>query len=281
MGFCLRMFKVFTLSAGLVLLCQAPSVEARETLRIAGSGAGVGVLRQLADIYQKRYPDCSIQVITKIGSSGAIKALQQGAVDLVVSSRELTAAEQRSGIKSMEYARTPFIFITFRDVKKSGLTSRELEEIYNGQLLNWPDLTRIRLVLHLEGGTEAQLLKSISPQMAAAVKTAQGRQGMLHASNSDESDEIVARTPGGVGVSTLAQIMANRRQVNILNYNGVQPTLDNLANGSYPLEKHLYLVTPPNPAASTRRFIDFIRSSAGRTVLEKNGNLIVMKGAAR
>jgi phosphate transport system substrate-binding protein len=62
--------------------------------------------------------------------------------------------------------------------------------------------------------------------------------------------------------------------VKALKVNGVAPTLENVASGTYPLVKTLTFVFKEdklNPVA--RAFVDFVRSPEGERILTANGYL--------
>ena len=68
---------------------------AGELIRVNGSGAALDMMTLLNDAYQKLHPEIRIEMLKPLGSSGAIKALLAGALDLAVSSK--TAAARAGG----------------------------------------------------------------------------------------------------------------------------------------------------------------------------------------
>ena len=57
----------------------------------------------------------------------------------------------------------------------------------------------------------------------------------------------------------------------MLSLNGVAPWLKGAVNPAYPLLKPLYLVLRDDAKPATRRFVAFIQSPEGRSILEKIG----------
>jgi len=271
---------VLTLTFGLFIAMIMPlllpvSAAAETVVKIGGTGTALGSMRLLGDAYEKKHPGVKVQVIPSLGSIGGIKSVLEGVLDLGVSSRLLKEDELKAGAVPTEYARTPFFFVANHKVDKSGLTIGELESIYLGKTHLWPDNTRIRLVLRPETDQDTRLVKSISPGMARAVDVALAREGMILAATDVESDETVAKTPGALGASTLTQLMTGKLPMKMLSFNGVKPSLKAIADGTYPLQKTLWLVTVPNTSAAARQFVEFVRSPAGRKILANSGNLAV------
>ncbi len=74
---------------------------------------------------------------------------------------------------------------------------------------------------------------------------------------------------------------AKRRNVKFLSIDGVSPTKENIANGSYSLFRPLYIAVNEgmsNPAA--QKFIDFVLSGEGQDVISKKGTVNLKEGAA-
>jgi phosphate transport system substrate-binding protein len=81
------------------------------------------------------------------------------------------------------------------------------------------------------------------------------------------------RTPGALAPTSLTQILAEREKLEPLAWDGVAPTLANLASGAYPLEKRLLVAFRASPRPAVRRFLGFLGSARARKILEDTGNL--------
>lgn len=253
-----------------------PATAAAETIiKLGGTGSALGTMKQLAVLYEKSHPGIRIRILPSLGSTAGIKAALGGGIDLALSSRNLTEIEQQQGAVEVEYARSPFVFVTNIKVTKKDLSVRELEGIYRNPAAGWPDGSRIRLILRPEKDIDTQLIRSLSSGMDQAVKAALGRAGMILAITDQEATDAVIKTPGALGGATLSEIISENRQVNILSLNNVKPSVKTIADSSYPLIKSFYLVTTPKSPVEARRFADFVQSPAARRILVKNGNLIV------
>ena len=260
------------LSAGLMLPVTAP---AETVIRIGGTGSALGSMKRLAVAYEKSHPGVRLQILPSLGSTAGIKAVLGGGIDLALASRPLTDSERRQGATAVEYARSPFVFVTNPRVKKKDVTVRELEEFYGNPAASWSDGSRIRLILRPEKDIDSILVRGISPKLDRAVLAALARPGMIMAITDQESMDAVIRTPGALGGGTLTEIISENRPVNMLSLNGVQPDVKTIADNSYPLVKSFYLVTTPKSPAEIRRFTGFVRSPDARRILSATGNLVV------
>lgn len=253
----------------------APEVVYSETVKVGGTGFGLGSMRMLAEFFEKQHPGVKIEVFPSLGSSGGIKAVLKGALDLGLSARPLKEAEMNMGGIAREIARTPFAIFANSSIKKDGLTFQELEDIYGGRLLSWPDGTRIRLVLRPKEETDTKIVRKLSPAMDRAVASALNREGMIRTITDQENASAVEKAKGALGCGTLAQILSENRQVKILSLNGVKPSVEGIANGSYRWFKILYLVTTIKTQPAVQKFLEFIDSETGGRILNKYGWMIL------
>ena len=256
-------------------IVASPVARAGDAVRVTGTGTALGTMRLLSAALAKASPGDEVRVLPSLGSSGAIKAVADGAIDVALSGRELSAQERSLGIVALPYARTPFLLAAGPRVAASGVTAADAARIYRGDLATWPNGERVRVVLRPRSDVDTALLAGISPELAAALDVALARDGMLMAATNQDCHRLLLETPGAVGPSSLTQILTEDPGLRALTWNGVAPTLENLAAGRYPLVKTLYLVvrTPPSPAL--RRFLAFLGSREARAVLEETGNLPV------
>lgn len=242
-----------------------------EEVKIGGTGAGLATMNLLADAYVKTHPDIRIDVLPSLGSSGGIKAVAAGVLQLAVSSRDLTDAERQQGLTAVEYGRTPFVFAVSLKNKASGLTLPQLVDIYSGKTVQWPDGVKIRLVLRPIQDADSEMMRNMSPAMEKAKKQAESRPGMLFAITDQETQDSIERIPGALGATSLGQIIAERRRLKALTLDGVQPTPPHLANGSYRYAKIMFLVMSPKTTPAAQRIAEFARSPAGREILRWTG----------
>lgn len=249
-----------------------PATLYAQELKIGGSGFGLGAVKMLANAFEKSHPGIKILVVPSLGSAGGIKALLRDSLDVAISGRPLENTEKGAGASEIEVGRTPFVFIVNARAAVEGMTSLELANIYNGKTLRWPDGTRVRVVIRPETDTTTKTLRSISPAVSQAVTSAMSREGVIKAITDQESADIVEKTPGALAAATLTQVYAEGRKVKVLAFNGVNPSVKGVGNGSYPLATPLYLITTARATTAAREFAGFVLSSEGRSILKRCGN---------
>ena len=264
---------VRTGALALMGVVQACSGHAEE-LKLGGTGNALGTMRLMALAYNAKNPGTQVSILSSLGSSGAIKAVPKGGIDIGVSSRQLTEAERATGILETEYARTPLVLAVATQSKATRISSAQIADIYSGKLTHWPDGGLIRPVLRQPADENTKQLKSLSPLIEQAVTAADTRDGMAFAFTDQEAADKMERIAGSIGLTTLALIKSEDRSLRALQLDAIDPTVNNGASGKYPLVKRFYFVTPQTPTAAVQKFMAFVSSPAGRKILLQNGHWI-------
>ena len=268
----------FSGCAAAVLMCLfawGPGHAAADTIRISGTGAALETIRVLSEAFRKAHPDTRFVLLPSIGSTGAIKAVLAGRLDIGLCARPLTDEERAQGAIETRYARTPLVFGVHPAVREPDVTIAYVVEIYEGKRTRWRNGTRIRPVLRPPTDSDVPVLKRISPEMEAAVESALRREGMTVAATDQDVADMIEHVPGAFGAVTLALVLSEKKAIRVLPVNGVEPNLATLRDGSYPHSKIFCMVTRRDLPEEVRRFIDFVQSAKGAAILEKNGQAAV------
>jgi phosphate transport system substrate-binding protein len=261
------------------MLVSGSRTAVAETIRISGTGGAIGTMRILGEAFRKTNPGIHVDISRGIGSSGSIKAVLAGRLDIGLSSRPLSGEERVEGVVETKYARTPFVFGANRTLKFTGLTLDGVAAIYAGKR-DWENGKRIRLVLRPREDSDIKVLRNISPAMRAAVDAALLRDGMIEAPTDQDAADVIETVPGAFGGTTLALVLSEERAFRVVSLDGVMPSVRTLTDRSYPLSKTFFMVTRKNPPTQVRRFIDFVRSPEGAAILSKYGQAPVREEGA-
>jgi phosphate transport system substrate-binding protein len=262
--------------AGVVLAFVGPGGNARgiaaETLKISGTGGAVGGIALVAQAFCRANPGVTVVVPRSMGSSGGIRAAIAGKLDIALSARPLTREERAEGGRETPYARTPLVFAVNPGVERSDITLAEAVDIYAGAIDWWEDGTPVRLVLRPASDTDSALLRRMVPGMTAALAKAHGREGMIVALTDSDCADRIERTPGAFGTTTLSLVYSEGRSIKVLSLSGVVPSADTVTDGRYPLAKTFHAVTGGHPSPAALRFIEFLRSPGGMSILLHSGH---------
>lgn len=269
----LRYFFAIVISFAITTSASASAIE----LKIGGTGNALGTMKLLGEAYMQDNPNTKITVLPSIGSSGAMRAVPENAIDIGLASRPPKDSEAKDALTVLEYARAPSVLAVSKTSSITTLSTDELINIYNGTLTHWPDGSLIRPIMRQPGDDNTQQLNALSAELAQAIEKAGTRSGLPFAYTDQEAVEKLESIPGSIGVTTLALLLSEKRFLHPLIINNIEPSVENLANGSYPdaLVKHFYLVVPKHTSEKVQHFIDFIRSDKGAQILTDNGHLVI------
>lgn len=257
-----------------VVAWTGADAAAEQTVRINGSGTGLEMMKPLIKEYLKSHPGVRFEMEKPLGSSGAIKAILAGALDIVVTSKPLKQEEITQGASLKIFGKTPLAIVAGRNVPVNDISTAELENIYSGVTKQWKNNKNIRVVLRPHDDIDTKILRGLSSGMDKAITKAQNQPGMLVAVTDPESNEAVLRSDSSIGASGLSGIIAGNIPLKILSLNGVMPGTKTLADGRYPLSKDLNFVTKGNLPDAAAKFLDFIYSPKGRMIASKTGVLV-------
>ncbi len=250
-----------------------PVAASAETVRISGTGGATGGMRLLAEAFERSNPGVKVLILRSMGSSGGIRAALAGKLDIGLSARRMSPEERERAGLQQPYARTAFVFGANPAVKQSDVTLPEIADIFAGRKTAWRDGALLRPVLRPASDSDTLTLEKISPQMADAVALSQKREGLIVAMTDQECADAIERTDGGFGTTTLALVASERRRIRMLSVAGVIPSTKSVLDGSYPYTKTFFMVTGPDLSPAAARFIRFVLSPEGKSILSRAGHV--------
>jgi phosphate transport system substrate-binding protein len=279
-GLRLTYVRAVLLTAALQLPVATSGVLAADyqgTLRIGGTGAAVATITQVAAAFQKKHPESRFVFPPSLGSSGGIKAVIAGALDVGLNSRPLTEAERSHGLLSTEYARTPLLLVTSHGGAGINFTLKQIASIYDGEIQRYPDGIPLRVIMRPEVEIDIHLVRGLSPEIDAAIQRAQLREGMAVAVTDHDNAEMLLKTRGALGWMTMAQLISENLGLTPLSINHIVPDQANFASGKYPLFRTFSVVTGAHPTPLVKAFLEFLFSAEGRAILVRNGHFLDLK----
>ena len=237
-----------------------------------------GAFRNLAQAWE-RTGHSKIE-LQPFNTASGIDAVASGLADLGGSARANSDGAEDKDLTFTPVAWDGLVIVTQAANPVSNLTLRQVHDIYFGKIDNWsqvggnPAPIDVYAVASPKDGVEyslRSLLFGRGTQPVAAPR--------LYV-NTHMLEKGIELNANGLGVDTLADIQG-KPGLKALSIDGVAPSLENVANGSYPLFTPLFLVTNPlsSKAAETQAFIDFAGSAPGMAALRKSSVLPYADGA--
>lgn len=254
--------------SGTVQQLQHRHVAAKDFI-IAGSGQNLPITAKLVEYYNKKNKP-GIKLPNSIGSTGAINAVKEGAIDLGLTARPLTDKEKNEGLREIPYARVGIIVGVNPKVPDTSITYQDLVDIFRGEKTVWQNGKPI-IVLSRETGdsTNNVLVKKVPGFKEVLTDSLQKQRWLVYFSDAEEANAITA-TLFSLGFTDTGALAAQKLKIKPLRINGVEPSVENVQNGSYKLFNDLYFIYKEPVSLRAGKFLNFVFSETGVRIIQDN-----------
>ncbi|NIA71877.1 solute-binding protein [Pelagibius litoralis] len=270
-------FSILRTSLALAALLSAgfavpPAEAAGGPVRIGGTGSSIGQMTRMAEAFVEQHPDIAVEVLPSLGSSGGIRALVDGVIDIAVAARPLKPDEAAQRLEAAPLSRTPIVMVSSYPQSQS-IAADDLARIYANPGTRWPDGTPLRIILRPKSDSDSAFLRERFEGMEAALKEARSRPEVPVATTDQENIALASQVAGSLTIASLAQVISEQASVTIMPFDGMTPSLETLESGRYPFYKEMTIITREDSSEAVGSFIAFIGSERGRQVLRDTGSL--------
>lgn len=231
-------------------------------------------------VYPEKEYDYLRSEVRSTKTSHAYDSLISGEADIIFAAEP---SERQRGdalaagvqLKLTPIGREAFVFFTHADNPVNGITMEQIGDIYAGDLTNWEELggkpASIRAFQRPEGsGSQSALQRIMKGRSLATPPRDDVTPGM---------GGIIQRTadyrnyPNALGFTFLyfATEMVGNGEIKLLSIDGVYPSRETIANGSYPLSSPFYAVTAGTTNPHVESLINWIRSEQGQKLVAETG----------
>jgi phosphate transport system substrate-binding protein len=264
----MKIFKKVSLLAAASLVAVTTlvgSVSAASNLSgkitVNGSTALLPLTLQAAKEFQKLNPKVKIAASGK-GSVTGPQAVKKGIADIGAcdwdASVDVPGFKAFDGQVANKVAVIPFATIVNKNVKVGNLTTEQLKGIYSGKITNWKEVggdnADIVVITRAFGsGTRV----NYQAKALAGGDIVKKDKNYKEVGSSGDMKTAVATTPNAIGYIDLVYVNSD---VKAVSFNGVEPTTENVINGSYKIWAYGYYMTKGQPTGATKAFIEYVQS---------------------
>ena len=254
---------------------EAAADELSGTITAAGSSALKPLADDAAEYFNELHPDVSI-TIDAGGSGQGLQQVADGTVDIGnsdVTAEEKLDASMAEGLVDHQVCVITMAPIVNPDVAEAGvtdLTKDQLISIFTGETTNWSEV----------GGPDEDIVLITRPESSGTRATFEkyALDGNKEASNTSmETDDSgvllqnVRDTKGAICYVALSYLTGEDTGVSTVAIDGVEPTLENTYNGTYPVWTYEHMYTNGEPNEVVQAFLDYIMSDDYGTRMEELG----------
>jgi len=240
-------------------------------ITMKGSTTVLPIAQMTAEVFMERHPDVKISV--QGGGSGVgIAAIIDGTCDIGDASRSMKEQELSNALSKGVNPKANFIamdgiaVIVHTSNKVSGLTKKQLKDIYIGKTSDWSALG---------GGSQKIVVVSRDSSSGTfesfgemALDKEKVRPDALMQASNQAVASAVAKTPGAIGYVGLGYISS---QVKALALDGVMPSSETVLSNKYKLGRPLFMYTNGSPKGVVKDFLDFVLSEEGQKLVKETG----------
>ena len=259
---------IHTLIASAALVSMAGA----QTLSIKGSDTlGAKLVPQLAEAFKAAGNTAVKFEIAAEGSTTAFPALANGTAQIGMSSREVKEDERTfCRTKGVYLKEHPICYdmlcvIVNKNSPITNLSKAQVAKIFTGQIKDWSEI----------GGTPGPISIYTRNTSSGTYKDWQklamgGRDypsASLKMAGNEQIAQEVAKNKNGIGYVGLAY--SKTPGTKTVTIDGVEPVAANAKKFAY--ARLCYLYAPEKPTAEAQAFLDFIKSPAGQTIVQKVG----------
>ncbi|MFC4596901.1 phosphate ABC transporter substrate-binding protein PstS family protein [Cohnella hongkongensis] len=237
---------------------ESPAAELSGSILATGSSALMPLVEQASKKFMDIHKGVSIQV--QAGGSGTgLNQVSEGQSDIGnsdVFAEEKLDADKAAELVDHQVAVVGMAAVVNPSVEVDNLTKAQLVDIFTGKVTNWKDV----------GGNDQSIQIINRPSSSGTRATfetyALGQKsddlpGSIQEDSSGTVRKLVGETPGAIGYLALSYL---DESVKVLKYEGVEATVDNITNGTYPVWAYQHMYTKGEPNEVQKAFLDFMLS---------------------
>jgi phosphate transport system substrate-binding protein len=246
------------------MTCTGCERESLRSVGLLGSTSIQPFAELLAEQYMRKNPGEFVEVQGG-GSTAGLQGAASGLADIGMCSRKLTQQESKE-FTPILIARDGLAIVVNRRNSVVGLSLGQLNALFTGRYTNWQQVGGVsgpvRLITREEGsGTRESFVRLVMENQRIS------RRAMTQESNGAVR-ELVKGDPAAIGYMSLGLV---GDELKALPVDNTQPTVENVLAGRYILVRPLLFVTRGVAGPAAQRFVEFVLSPGGQSLLESEG----------
>ncbi len=240
-----------------------PFLSLEGKLDIAGGTAHIPVMVAA----QKRIMQANPAIAITVAGGGSGQGVRQVSAGLVhigntgraLSDEEITAAD----LKTFPFAIDGVAVIVNPKNTVEDLSTQQVKDLFAGKITNWKEVGGPDLAVNLYGREEGSgTRKTFWSKLLQKGDIAAGT-NVVPSNGAMKTG--VSTDPGALGYMSIGYVDETVAAVAI---NGIKPTQENAANGTYTVTRKLYMNCKGDPTGLTKAFIDYILSPEGAEIVK-------------
>ncbi|MBA2858852.1 phosphate transport system substrate-binding protein [Methanococcus maripaludis] len=269
----IALFLVLLISISCFSGCVDNSGEVSEpvTIKMAGGTALIPIIEDISKEYMLKNNNVQIEV-TGGGSGFGVKETGEGHLTIGMAGRNLKSEEKElyNDITVYKIGLDGIAIITSNENNISDLTTQQVQKIYSGEITNWKSVGGSDHTINVytreeDSGTRDTFWKE------GLLKSNISKKALMVASNGEMKSKV-SSDENGIGYVSIGYV---DESINTVQFNGVEPTQENVKEGIYTIYRPLNLLTKGEPDENVKKFIEYVLSEKGQEIVKNDGFLPV------
>lgn len=273
----ITMVTAFSLMAAVLTGCgsnglaERKSADSSQTVSTDGSTSMEKVIGFLSEAYMEEHGDIKV-TYNPTGSGSGIQAVAEGRCDIGLASRDLKE-EEAADLQGTVVAIDGIGIIVHPDNPAADLTIEQIGDIYTGKITNWKEV----------GGSDAPVV-CIGREAASGTRdgfeevtgTKDSCRYSQELTSTGDVVQTVSGNPNAIGYASVASV---NDTVKLVSVEGIVPTIENIQNGDYKIQRNFVLVTRKDTPLSqaAQDFFDYATSSRADSLIAEAGAVPVKR----
>ncbi|AKG34712.1 phosphate ABC transporter substrate-binding protein [Paenibacillus durus] len=240
---------------------ETSGAEVSGSILASGSTALQPLVEQVAEKFMEKNAGVDIQV--QGGGSGtgltqvAEKQVDIGNSDVFAEEKLKDAdAEKAKALVDHQVAVVAIAAVSHPAAGVDTLTKQQLVDIFTGKITNWKEVGGADQKIQIINRPASSGTRATFEKFALGTKT-EDLPGSIQEDSSGTVKKIIGETPGAIGYLALSYLDDS---VKTLNYDGVEPSVDNVVSGKYPVWAYEHMYTNGEPNATVKAFLDYFQT---------------------
>lgn len=282
----IRKLSFYVLSVLILIVGCTPEngdAELQDELKIGGSTTVSSAAVPASEAFMELYPNINVTV-RPVGSGAGVEGAGTGAFHIGMASRTIKDSELETWptLQATLVGRDAVAIVVNRALFDAGITQlsvSDIRDIYLGEITNWQDLggpdQEIRAFdKELEFGTREIFGNFFLGDEEAPAPGSAGNLGTR-----DSVINTVAQFENAISYGSITWQTEDVINIAIILEDGsvVEPTLENVISGAYPVVRDLNLITDGDPTGNAITFIDFMLSPEGQAFIIEAGYVPIIE----
>ncbi|UQZ37047.1 phosphate-binding protein [Paenibacillus sp. PK3_47] len=244
---------------------NTPTENSSSGSDLSGSilASGSTALQPLVEMAAESFMDANSGVDIQVQGGGSGTGLTQVAekqVDIgnsdVFAEEKLkdADAEKAAALVDHQVAVVAMAAVSHPDAGVDNLTKQQLVDIFTGKVTNWSEVGGADQAIQIINRPSSSGTRATFEAFALGTKT-EDLQGSVQEDSSGTVKKMIGETPGAIGYLALSYLDDT---VKTLNYDGIEPSVDNVISGDYPVWAYQHMYTNGEPNEVVKAFLDYM-----------------------